>query len=514
MCTAAVQQTVQLPRQPSTGPRGVGHQRQALARPVLDHAQDTEAPSAERDGNTMARQALVISATPASDSSAVILAASTPVTQLTKAPTILAIEPKISKVSMIKTPSSNQRESITIVSNQRLNGSVNGSSAYLLSIVRSLIEAGFDVDLLQPNPNVFGRIPIVIRHNEMKIFRRHRIRQALQIGNFWISFSPSIWWHALSGSFRKLFRSLGATFDWTADRPRPYSVGEDWSSSSHSFISNLIDNEARAIISDYIFCTPAFENKAPEQKSAIIMHDLFHSRIGNGKDSVSHISRSDEISLLKRAETVFCIQSDELNFIKSEAPEIKALLVPMPAEVAAKASLGQSGNVLFVGSNTAPNVVGLRWFLDEIWPKIIARNANLSLDVVGSVSRGFEGESITGVQFHGLVPDLRAYYERAAVVISPLTFGSGLKIKLVEALSLGKCTVVTPITLQGIEDICSHALICTDHVERFALEVIRLASSEHERLIYCDRARECAAAHFATETAHAELRRWAKHVLD
>ena len=80
------------------------------------------------------------------------------------------------------------------------------------------------------------------------------------------------------------------------------------------------------------------------------------------------------------------------------------------------------------------------------------------LRVAGSVAASFAGSRIAGVTFLGIVADLAPLYARAGVVVSPLTVGSGLKVKLVDGLAQGKAMVVTGVTLQGIEDEASDAL--------------------------------------------------------
>ena len=68
----------------------------------------------------------------------------------------------------------------------------------------------------------------------------------------------------------------------------------------------------------------------------------------------------------------------------------------------------------------------------------------------------------------GRIDDLTPLYANAAVVISPLRGGSGLKIKLIEALGQGKAIVVTTTTLQGVADVIGSAVIVADDAQEFA----------------------------------------------
>ena len=98
-------------------------------------------------------------------------------------------------------------------------------------------------------------------------------------------------------------------------------------------------------------------------------------------------------------------------------------------------------------------------------------------------------------------------YQAAGVVISPLTFGSGLKIKLIEALAAGKAIVATPVTLQGVERECADAVACTDDPAAFAAQVLALRDDDL-------RARQAAAAltaaraHFSPAACYRNFQEW------
>ena len=145
---------------------------------------------------------------------------------------------------------------------------------------------------------------------------------------------------------------------------------------------------------------------------------------------------------------------------------------------AAQAGTGQS--LLFVGSNTAPNVIGLKWFLQTVWPMVLVRIPECDLRVAGTVKSAFE-TSYPRVQFLGLVDDLKPLYESAAVVISPLTVGSGLKIKLIEALAHGKSIVATTVSVEGTDDGVRSAVAVHDAPESFAAAIIELLSDRDLR---------------------------------
>ena len=94
---------------------------------------------------------------------------------------------------------SSQRPVATIVSKQRLLGSTNGSSTYLLSIVRSIEKAGYEIQLIQPSPVIAGRTPLMRFLPEMRVMAEHRIRGAVKTGSRALFLSPKVWKGFLGG---------------------------------------------------------------------------------------------------------------------------------------------------------------------------------------------------------------------------------------------------------------------------------------------------------------------------
>lgn len=130
-------------------------------------------------------------------------------------------------------------------------------------------------------------------------------------------------------------------------------------------------------------------------------------------------------------------------------------IIPLPAPVPA-ISLGimnsitakdDKKHILFVGKKYYPNLVGFKWFVDNVLPSL---TDNIQVEVVG---RGLEElrnvYSDSRINVIGGVESLNPYYENADIVIAPLFDGGGMKSKTVEALSFGKIFVGTEESLFG-----------------------------------------------------------------
>jgi succinoglycan biosynthesis protein ExoO len=270
------------------------------------------------------------------------------------------------------------------------------------------------------------------------------------------------------------------------------------------------DLDADGIVADYAFLTPSIPYVLqPHAPAAVIMHDLFSSRgtqfaaIG-GKDSVAALTLQSELDLLDKADGVVAIQSTEAALVQSHLPHKQVIVAPMAVETVPSPQPGLPNQLLFVGSSNAPNIDGIQWFLAEIWPRIRAEAPEAVLRVAGRVCSSIK-KVPEGVNLLGFVDDLDTLYQDAAVVISPLRTGSGLKVKLVEALGYGKAVVATPATLQGVEEAVSSAVPATDDPAGFAYHVLELLRDERLRAKRCAETLKVAERHFSAAACYTGL---------
>lgn len=103
---------------------------------------------------------------------------------------------------------------------------------------------------------------------------------------------------------------------------------------------------------------------------------------------------------------------------------------------------------LFVGSYFPGNIKGLKWFCEEVLPKV-----NINLDIIGSGMEAMRNEIKPSQKLiiRGRTEDLTPYYEQADFVVLPIISGGGMKVKTAEALKYGKFIIGTKEALEGYE---------------------------------------------------------------
>ncbi|TPG16472.1 glycosyltransferase [Sphingomonas koreensis] len=404
------------------------------------------------------------------------------------------------------------RDAVLFISRQRLVGATNGSSAYLISLASAVRAAGRVPHLLQPSSGLFGRTPVLRLRPEMLVFETIRIRSATRMGSWIVTHDPAVFARAVRGILARLLRRVGVGGTLSIDRKAPYAIAAPWSRSELAFVATHGRGVAPIAIADYIFQIEALPYLLDSRcRTATVMHDLFSARAdqfsGTATDSVAAIDQATEIDLLGRCDAVIAIQATEASFVADRVDGSTSVLAPMAADPVPAPQPGERHQLLFVGSNTAPNIHGLSWFVDHVWPVVRARAPEARLAVAGTVSTGIE-RSVAGVEMLGLVDDLDPLYARAGIVISPLLQGSGLKIKLVEALARGKACVVTPVTLQGVEAVVGPAVSCAEDAEAFAAAVLRLIGDDAARAAMAAAALRVARESFGSEAAYRGFRDW------
>jgi glycosyltransferase involved in cell wall biosynthesis len=125
------------------------------------------------------------------------------------------------------------------------------------------------------------------------------------------------------------------------------------------------------------------------------------------------------------------------------------------------------------------NFEAMRWFLAEIYPRILRAQPGVTLSITGSTT-GVELGRLDlhpGVQLTGFVDDIRTEVARASVCVVPIREGGGSRLKVLEAMALGTPVVATSKGAEGLEVTPGEHLLVADDPEAFARAVIDLLTN-------------------------------------
>lgn len=199
---------------------------------------------------------------------------------------------------------------------------------------------------------------------------------------------------------------------------------------------------------------------------------------------------NSEISYLNKLKVLVHCSVDDFNFFKSHLPH-KQHILAMPTidetfvsnvEAAPPSSI-DTIDLLFVGQSTVPNLAAMKWFFEQVWPMIADRG--YSIKIVGPIDLLVRRDlpevyGAYGSYFVGPVTELISSYRAARCVIAPMVSGTGISVKTIEALALGKPFVGTSKAYRGMpmDRIRQAGLEAHDSPRDFANAILHALSDE------------------------------------
>jgi glycosyltransferase involved in cell wall biosynthesis len=193
-------------------------------------------------------------------------------------------------------------------------------------------------------------------------------------------------------------------------------------------------------------------------------------------------SRELESSLLPKYSLVLATSQEDKRQVREIAPDARCEVYPNAYPVQEgweerNDTLPLPNTVVFSGNfEYHPNIDGVRYLMEKIWPEILRRNSEATLRLVGKGDR-FIRHLIRGaanVEVTGPVTDAVVEIARGAVAIAPLRSGSGTRIKILEAWAAGRPVVATSLAAEGLAVKDGVNIALADEPEAFAARVCEL----------------------------------------
>jgi glycosyltransferase involved in cell wall biosynthesis len=244
-------------------------------------------------------------------------------------------------------------------------------------------------------------------------------------------------------------------------------------------LQKLVKNrQFDAIIIEYIHSS-YFLNFLEDRRAKIILdaHDIISERTRDFKQfnypgALYEMDEKTEIEILNVYDHIMAICQPDYDKINKLIGQDKALLCPHPAIAVLHPFRNSVKNIVFVASAYLPNADAINLFLENCWTTI-SEKYDVHLSIYGSVGGLVKTNGYQQVSLMGFVPEINDIYQEADIVINPVRFGAGLKIKNVEALANGIPLITTSHGARGLEAGINHAFLIADA----PLEMIEAISS-------------------------------------
>jgi glycosyltransferase involved in cell wall biosynthesis len=191
--------------------------------------------------------------------------------------------------------------------------------------------------------------------------------------------------------------------------------------------------------------------------------------------------RREELATYRDADGVYlCSAADERRLL-DEVSTARTAVIPNAADVEyyqprSSDPPPDGRTVVFFGLlSYVPNIDGVIHFIQAIWPRIAGLHPEARCKIIGGRPPPALLElAAPRVELTGFVSDLRPHLAAAAAIVVPLRLGGGTRLKIVEAMAMGKAIVSTSLGAEGIEAVPGRDLLVEDEPAAFADAVIQL----------------------------------------
>jgi glycosyltransferase involved in cell wall biosynthesis len=212
--------------------------------------------------------------------------------------------------------------------------------------------------------------------------------------------------------------------------------------------------------------------------------------------------RACEAEACRRAAVTVAVSDDDRQRLE-ELAGVRAVSIPTGVNTTfftPRVDAEISGRLVFSGSmDWHPNEDAVRYFADEILPRIRAEVPNVSFTIVGRnpSARVRDLAARPGIVVTGTLDDVRPSIAEGSVYVVPLRAGSGTRIKIFEALSMAKAVVSTSVGAEGLALESGRHFLAADTAHDFAHAVIRLLRDPARRRALGDAGRALVEANYS-----------------
>ena len=128
-----------------------------------------------------------------------------------------------------------------------------------------------------------------------------------------------------------------------------------------------------------------------------------------------------------------------------------------------------------------PNREGLAWFLDEVWPDIEKLSGELRFYIAGkNMQREFFDYDSDILIVEGEIFDAVVFINSKAIMIVPLLFGTGMRVKIIEGMAMQKCIIATSMAAEGINCLNGKDIMIADTPDEFYRAILQCITQPNQ----------------------------------
>lgn len=257
-----------------------------------------------------------------------------------------------------------------------------------------------------------------------------------------------------------------------------YNISRFFSPDMDIRLIRLLSAEAfDVVLLESLFVTPYIATIRRYSKAPIVLrsHNLEHmiqERIAHGERNplkrpyrrfLARQLERYEMEVLDRVDGVAAITPADAAHFTAHGRKAPIITIPYGVEPEASPCDMPPGPPVFfhLGSmDWLPNEEGVRWLIEAVWPLVLKEHPEARLHLAGNkMPADLLALRIQGLTVEGRVPDADAFVAGRHVLVVPLFSAGGMRVKIIEAMAMGKCVISTPLGAEGIEHTDGHDIL-------------------------------------------------------
>lgn len=342
--------------------------------------------------------------------------------------------------------------------------------------IRALLKAGHEVKVLALNTNKYFI-------DESEIPPDYKAKTGIELIYTDLSIKPlDAFFNLFSGKSYHVERFISPDF-------------------THRLTRVLQESDYDVVQLEMLYMTPYIDTIRKHSHAKVVMrsHNIEHliweritQKTANPlkKAYLSHLTkklRKYEVESLNVYDGIITISGHDAAYFRDAGCTIPLTDVPFgvePSDYPASENDYEFPSLFHIGSmNWMPNEEGIRWFIDEAWPLIHEKFPEVRLYLAGRMMPEWLTKlDLPNVEVLGEVPDASAFIQSKAVMVVPLFSGSGIRIKIIEGMALGKTIISTRIGAEGIHYTDEKDILIADDAQSFLMAVEKCFSGKE----YCE----------------------------
>lgn len=193
-----------------------------------------------------------------------------------------------------------------------------------------------------------------------------------------------------------------------------------------------------------------------------------------------------ENEVIKHMDGIMALSEEDALYFKQNTKNAHISAIPIGIDTLAYSNIDQEKQyknfpVLFhLGSmDWKPNIIGMMWFVNKVMPLLKQKHPQIQVVIAGkNMPQWFFSKADNNLKVMGRVRDAREFQEDKAILIVPLLTGSGIRVKILEGMAMGKTIISTTIGAKGIDYEKDKTILIADTPAEFAEQISKCIASE------------------------------------